>query len=96
MPSTLQLDQYLEVTSTTNRWRRAFAARIDMTLKRGRLTSAWVARRLGVSEGQVGFWRDGVIVPTAEQCRRLSALLKVDLDWLCAIDASSLAPQTNT
>jgi hypothetical protein len=96
MPSTLQLDQYLEVTSTTNRWRRAFAARIDMTLKRGRLTSAWVAQRLGVPEGQVGFWRAGVVVPSAEQCRRLSALLKIDLNWLCAIDTVSLAPQAKT
>lgn len=89
MTTNVQIDKHLETTGQTNGWRRAFAARIDMTLKRAQRRSAWVARRLNVSERQVGFWRAGVLLPTGEQCRRLSALLQVDLHRLCAVDNPS-------
>ena len=67
--------------------RRAFAARLDMTIKRAKVTSGRVARSLGVSEHEVTLWRAGVIVPKSTHCERLSDLLDVDVAWLCASEA---------
>ncbi len=63
--------------------RRAFAARLHMTLKRLKIPSKRVAQRLGVPEHDVTLWRAGVTVPTGVQCRGLSELLRVDVAWLC-------------
>ncbi len=89
MKTNLQIEHRLTQTAERAGWRRAFAKRIDMTLKRAQRRSAWVARRLNVSEPQVGLWRAGVLLPNAEQCRRLSVLLQIDLQWLCAGDSPS-------
>jgi hypothetical protein len=83
----MNLDAHLESTRKNNSSRRAFAARLDMTIKRAKVTSARVARSLGVPEGNVALWRAGVIVPKSTDCERLSELLDVDVAWLCASEA---------
>ena len=69
-------------TSGSPRLGRAFAARLDMTIKRSRLTSQRVAKSLGVTEGDVALWRAGITLPRNADCRRLSELLHVDVLWL--------------
>ncbi|KQR78827.1 hypothetical protein ASG35_10660 [Burkholderia sp. Leaf177] len=69
-------------TSGSPRLGRAFAARLDMTIKRSRLTSQRVAKSLGVTEGDVALWRAGITMPRNADCRRLSELLHVDCSWL--------------
>ncbi|NPT58305.1 helix-turn-helix domain-containing protein [Paraburkholderia elongata] len=83
----LNLDAQLESTLENNSSRRAFAARLDMTIKRAKVTSSRVARSLGVPERDVTLWRAGVTVPKSTDCERLSELLHVDLAWLCADEA---------
>jgi hypothetical protein len=61
---------------------RAFAARLDMTIKRSRLSSSRVAKSLGVAEGDVALWRAGITMPRVSDCRRLSEILQVDVGWL--------------
>jgi hypothetical protein len=80
----MNLDAQLENTLKNNSSRRAFAARLDMTIKRAKVTSARVARSLGVPERDVTLWRAGVIVPKSTDCERLSEVLDVDVAWLCA------------
>jgi hypothetical protein len=80
----LNLDVHLQSTLKNKGPRRAFAARLDMTIKRARVTSSRVARSLGVPEGDVTLWRAGVTVPNSSDCERLSELLDVDVTWLCA------------
>ena len=82
-----KLDAHLESTHNNNCSRRAFAARLDMTIKRAKVTSTRVARSLGVSERDVTLWRAGVIVPKSTDCERLSELLDVEVAWLCASEA---------
>ena len=79
----LNLDVHLQGTLKHNGARRAFAARLDMTIKRAKVTSRRVARSLGVSEHEVTLWRAGVTVPKSADCERLSDLLDVDVAWLC-------------
>jgi hypothetical protein len=74
---------YFENSLTDAVCRRAFAARLDMTLKRAKMASRRVAQCLGVPEHDVTLWRAGVTVPGAAQCRHLSELLRVDVAWLC-------------
>jgi hypothetical protein len=83
----MNLDAHLENTRKNNNSRRAFAARLDMTIKRAKVTSARVARSLGVPERDVALWRAGVTVPKSTDCERLSELLRVNLAWLCADEA---------
>ena len=83
----LSLDAHLESALKSNSSRRAFAARLDMTIKRAKVTSSRVARSLGVPERDVTLWRAGVIVPKSTDCERLSELLDVDVAWLCASEA---------
>jgi hypothetical protein len=83
----LNLDAHLERTLKHNSSRRAFAARLDMTIKRAKVTSSRVARSLGVPERDVTLWRAGVTVPKSTDCARLSELLNVDVAWLCARQA---------
>jgi len=80
----MNLDVYLQDTRKHNGARRAFAARLDMTIKRAKVTSGRVARSLGVPEHEVTLWRAGVTVPKSADCARLSELLDVDVAWLCA------------
>ena len=51
----LNLDVHLQNTLKHNGSRRAFAARLDMTIKRAKVTSGRVARSLGVPEHEVTF-----------------------------------------
>jgi hypothetical protein len=83
----LNLDAHLENTLKNGGSRRAFAARLDMTIKRSKITSSRVAKSLGVPERDVTLWRAGVTVPKSTDCERLSELLDVDLAWLCASEA---------
>lgn len=61
---------------------RAFAARLDMTIKRSRLSPGRIARSLGVAVGDVALWRAGITLPLSSHYRRLSELLQVDAGWL--------------
>lgn len=63
---------------------RAFAARLDMTLKRARVSTSRVARYVGVPEQDVAMWRAGVTAPERAEIRRLSEMLQVDFGWLKA------------
>jgi hypothetical protein len=80
----LNLDVHLQNMLKHNGSRRTFAARLDMTIKRAKVTSRRVARSLGVPEYEVTLWRAGVTVPNGTACERLSELLDVDVAWLCA------------
>jgi transcriptional regulator with XRE-family HTH domain len=75
-------DHHISGSSENHRLGRAFAARLDMTLKRSRLSSSRVAKSLGVSEGDVVLWRAGITMPRRCDCQRLSTLLHVDASWL--------------
>jgi hypothetical protein len=79
----LNLDEHLQSTLNHNGSMRAFAARLDMTIKRAKVTSGRVAKSLGVPEDEVTLWRAGVTVPKSADCARLSELLDVDVAWLC-------------
>lgn len=57
---------YFENSLTDTVCRRAFAARLDMTLKRAKMTSKRVAQSLGVPEHDVTLWRVSVAVPRGE------------------------------
>lgn len=83
----LNLDVHLQSGLNHTGSRRAFAARLDMTIKRAKVTSGRVARSLGVPEHEVTLWRAGVTVPNSAACARLSELLDVDVAWLCASQA---------
>jgi|HubBroStandDraft_5_1064220.scaffolds.fasta_scaffold1382174_1 transcriptional regulator with XRE-family HTH domain len=76
-------DAILEDGLAQPKVRRAFSARLDMCLKRARLTTLQVARYVGVSSDEVALWRAGVTVPGRQAYRRLSELLRVDAAWLC-------------
>jgi hypothetical protein len=78
-----QRDAHLHDALAHDVSRRSFAARLDMTLKRSKMSTGRVARSLGVNEGDVALWRAGVTVPAAVECRQLSQLLGVDAEWLC-------------
>jgi hypothetical protein len=87
MSRRLNLDVHLQGTHKHNGSRRAFAARLDMTIKRAKVTSGRVARSVGVPERDVTLWRAGVTVPKSTDCERLSDLLDVDVAWLCVGEA---------
>jgi hypothetical protein len=77
------VDKHLKGAVNDRRLRRAFAARLDMTMKRAKLTSARLSRMLRVSEDDIGLWRAGILVPGSIDCLRLSNILGVDVIWLC-------------
>jgi hypothetical protein len=83
----LNVNAHLESILKNNKSRRAFAARLDMTLKRAKVTSSQVARSLGVPERDVTLWRAGVTFPKGTDCERLAKLFHVDVAWLCAGEA---------
>jgi hypothetical protein len=78
-----RLDAHLQGNEQSDGFRRRFAARLDMTMKRARITSGRLAAFLGVKEPDVMFWRAGITLPQGAQCRRLSQFLQVDVAWLC-------------
>ena len=57
------LDKHLKRAINDHRLRRAFAAQLDMTMKRAKLTSARLSRMLRVPERDIGRWRAGIMVP---------------------------------
>src|SRR3978361_2582941 len=75
-------DHHVGDAPDSQRVGRAFAARLDMTIKRSGLSSGRVAKSLGVTEGDVALWRAGITLPRAADCRRLSELLHVETAWL--------------
>ena len=74
---------HLEHSVGDNRLRRALAARLDSACKRASVSSAQAANWLGVSEVDVDFWRRGITVPPLNACKRLAAVLNLDVHWLC-------------
>jgi ribosome-binding protein aMBF1 (putative translation factor) len=78
--------EYFENQLASNAGKRAFAARLDRALKRAGVSSTRVASWLEVSESDVKFWRDGVLLPAPRQCTRLANNLNLDVHWLCAGD----------
>lgn len=80
------LEVQLDRNRTSTNWRRAFAAKLDMTMKRANLSTCAVASSVGVPERDVALWRAGASAPeSCGQIERLSAVLRVDLHWLCAL-----------
>ena len=84
MHGAFNLTQHLEITNQSNRGRRAFAARLNATLKRAHLTSGRLAKALRVAENVVDYWRRGILLPSSGDCRRLCDILRLDVVWLCA------------
>jgi transcriptional regulator with XRE-family HTH domain len=74
---------HLERSVQDHALRRALAARLDRALKRGGITSAQAAKWIGVSAGDVQFWRHGITVPPMAFFTRIAAALDLDADWLC-------------
>lgn len=86
------LDLHLEKHAHSDRFRKGFSTRLDMTIKRAKITSRLVASTLGVKERDVNFWRAGITLPGGAQCRRLSQFLSIDLAWLCVAPGLALRP----
>jgi hypothetical protein len=84
MRSPLNTDAKFPSNLETSSAKRAFAARLDMTIKRAKITSGRLARLLAVSEGDLTLWRAGMMAPGAEHCHKLSDILGVSVTWLCA------------
>ena len=84
MKPSLNTDAKFPDNLETNSATRAFAARLDMTIKRAKITSARLARLLAVPERDVTLWRAGVMTPRVGHCHKLSDILGVDVRWLCA------------
>jgi transcriptional regulator with XRE-family HTH domain len=61
---------------------RVFGKRLDMALKRAKISSGQVAKVLGVRETDVQFWRAGITAPVMDQCRRLAEYLNMPMQWL--------------
>lgn len=74
---------HLERSAENDRLRRAVAARLDMALKRGNISSARAAKWLEVNEYDVQFWRVGITLPPLNACMRLATRLNLDVHWLC-------------
>jgi transcriptional regulator with XRE-family HTH domain len=83
MQAVTKLDAHLQGNEQSDGFRRRFAARLDMTMKRAKITSRRLASYLGVNEPEVALWRAGITLPQGGQCRRLSQFLQVDVTWLC-------------
>jgi hypothetical protein len=90
MQAVSKLDAHLQGHEHSDGFRRRFATRLDMTMKRARITSRRLASYLGVKEPEVVLWKAGITLPQGGQCRRLSQLLQVDVAWLCVAPGLSL------
>jgi hypothetical protein len=86
MSRCLNLEAHLENNLESRGFRRAFATRLDMTIKRAKVSSRAVAASVGAPEREVALWRAGVTVPTAAECCRLSEFLRVNVEWLCMFE----------
>ena len=83
MREAFNLTQHLAFTDQSPRGRRAFAARLNATLKRSNVTSGRLAKALSVAENVVDFWRRGILLPSSNDFRRLCDVLRLDIRWLC-------------
>ena len=79
----------LEAGVRSSEFRRLLATKLDMSLKRAKVSSSRVASFLHVAERDVVLWRAGATVPTSAQCHRLAELLKIDVGWLCGCEEPS-------
>ena len=79
-----ELEVHLQRNTHSDRFRKLFSTKLDMTIKRARITTRLVASYMGVKEDEVNFWRAGITLPGSGQCHRLSRLLRIDVTWLCA------------
>ena len=84
-----ELEVHLDRNTHSDRFRKLFSTKLDMTVKRARFTTRLVASYMGVKEHEVHFWRAGITLPGSGQCRRLSRLLRVDVAWLCGTPATA-------
>jgi hypothetical protein len=79
-----EIQKHLERNIEDNSLRRAFAARLNRALNIASISSAKFARRLGVSEHEVLFWRRGITVPQLHYFTRIAEFLQLDALWLCS------------
>jgi ribosome-binding protein aMBF1 (putative translation factor) len=79
----IQTIEHLKRSVEDNNLRRALAARLNRALKRAGISSAKVAKWLGVSEDDVQLWRRGVTVPQFHYFTRIADFVKLDVHWLC-------------
>jgi hypothetical protein len=79
----------LEAGHEKSEFRRLLAARLDMSLKRSKVSSSRVASLLHVAQNDVLLWRAGVTVPNSAQCHELAAMLNVDVGWLSGCDGAN-------
>jgi transcriptional regulator with XRE-family HTH domain len=84
MNSDSEIQKHLERSMESHSLRRAFAARLNRALKMASISSAKFARRLGVSEYEVQFWRRGITVPQLHYFTRIAEFLQLDALWLCS------------
>jgi hypothetical protein len=82
----LNLELHLDNNLASNASRRTFAARLDMTMKRAKVSSRAVAASVDVLVRDVAL-QAGVTILTGSECRRFSEFLRVDVDWLCLAEA---------
>jgi transcriptional regulator with XRE-family HTH domain len=78
-----QTIEHLKRSAEDNRLRRSLAARLDGAFKRAGMSSVRAAKRLGVSEGDVQYWRRGITVPPLNAITRIAPILNLDVNWLC-------------
>jgi transcriptional regulator with XRE-family HTH domain len=78
-----QTIEHLKRSVEDNSLRRALAARLNRALKRAGLSSAKVAKWLGVSEDEVQLWRRGITVPGFHYFTRIADFVNLDVHWLC-------------
>jgi transcriptional regulator with XRE-family HTH domain len=69
------------------------AANLDAAMDAAELTSAELARRLGLNEKTVRRWRDGDVMPGTEKLAEAAAELDVEFDsfFLPPLDSGSKA-----
>jgi transcriptional regulator with XRE-family HTH domain len=79
-----EIQKHHERNVEDNSLRRAFAARLNRALNIASISSAKFARRLGVSEHEVLFWRRGITVPQLHYFTRIAEFLQLDALWLCS------------
>lgn len=62
-----------------------FAARLGLTLYNAGMTSAEMARELGVQEATVRSWATGTRTPTLDKLAKVCKLLNVSADWMMGL-----------
>jgi hypothetical protein len=79
----------LEAGLGNSEFRRSLATKLDMSLKRSKVSSSRVASLLRVAESDVILWRAGASVPNSAECHRLADMLGIDVAWLCGCDEAN-------